>query len=139
MFHYEKCVTADVDPAAIWAVWSDIDSWGEWIPHMQQAHLDGALQEGVTGQLVTGGRTVVFTVVELHTGTLFTNESRLPLARLRAHHEVRTNADDSSSCEVINRVTITGPLSWLFGRIVGKGIDAEHTAMLEALIARART
>jgi hypothetical protein len=48
-------------PDRVWRVWSDVDTWPEWNPDMNESRLDGPLKLGTTGTINTksGGKHAV--------------------------------------------------------------------------------
>jgi hypothetical protein len=81
---------AGVSPASIWEkAYADAAAWPKWNAEIKRAQLDGPLALGASAKIVFGtGLRLRFAVVEFEDGRLFTDESRLPGARLghRQHH-----------------------------------------------------
>jgi hypothetical protein len=106
-------------PAAIWAgAYADASAWPRWNGELKTAVLDGPLREGAEARIVfrTGLR-LRFRVVEFDDGRLFTDESRLPGARMGHRHLVEPNADGGS--RLTNTIYIEGPLAGLWRRVLG--------------------
>ena len=79
---------AEVSPAAVWeSAYANAEAWPEWNAEIKRASLDGPLTLGAKAKIVfrTGLR-LHFEVVEFETGSLFTDESRLPGARMGHRH-----------------------------------------------------
>lgn len=77
-----------------------------------------------------GGPATRFTVTEVTPEVSFTTVSRLPLARMAFEHVVERTAE---GCRFIHRVAISGPLSPLFARLIGRGVAAELPVAMRAL------
>jgi hypothetical protein len=120
MWRFEHSERTSAAPERVWQQYADPVSWPEWDLDVEQMTVDAPMAVGVRGRLTpkSGPATsLVFTRVEPGRG--FTNASRLPLARLEVDH--RISADGAGS-RITHTVTITGPLSPLFGRLIGRPI-----------------
>jgi hypothetical protein len=58
MAYREASLETSAGPAAVWKVWSDIETWPEWNPDMIASKLNGPLAAGTTGMIHTrsGGK-----------------------------------------------------------------------------------
>ncbi len=89
---------ADVSPGAIWGkAYADAEAWPEWNDEIQRARLGGPLELGAEARIVfrTGLR-LRFRVVEFEPGRLFTDEARLPGARIGHRHLVEPGEGSGS-------------------------------------------
>jgi polyketide cyclase/dehydrase/lipid transport protein len=112
-------LTTAVPPRAVWeAAYVDAAAWPRWNAEIKRASLDGPLAEGTTAHVVfrTGLR-LRFRVVEYEEGRLFTDEARLPGARMGHRHLIEPAADGGSS--LTNTIYIEGPLAALWRRVLG--------------------
>lgn len=110
---------ADVSPASVWEkAYADAGAWPTWNAELKSASLDGPLSLGTTAKIVfkTGLR-LRFHVVEFEEGRLFTDESRLPGARMGHRHLLEPIADGGS--RLTNTIYIDGPLAPLWRRMMG--------------------
>ncbi|HVY77014.1 MAG TPA: SRPBCC family protein [Solirubrobacterales bacterium] len=129
-----SALVADVPPATVWErAYADADAWPEWNAEIRRARLDGPLALGARARIVfrTGLR-LRFTVVEFEAGRLFTDESRLPGARMGHRHLVEPAAAGGSA--LTNTIYIEGPLAPLWRRILGPAAartlpDAQRAAI----------
>ena len=110
---------ADVPPAAVWAkAYADADAWPEWNAEIKRASLDGPLALGTAAKVAFGtGLRLRFRVVEFEDGRLFTDESRLPGARMGHRHLIEPTTDGGS--RLTNTIYIEGPLAPLWRRVMG--------------------
>jgi hypothetical protein len=109
---------AGVSPASIWRkAYLDAAAWPVWNSEIKRAQLDGPLAQGARAKIVfdTGLR-LRFHVVEFEDGRLFTDESRLPGARMGHRHLVEPT---ESGSRLTNTIYIEGPLTPLWRRIMG--------------------
>jgi hypothetical protein len=126
---------ADATPSAIWAgAYVDASAWPKWNPEIRRATLDRPLALGATARIVfrTGLR-LRFQVVEFEEGRLFTDESRLPGARMGHRHLIEPL--DGGGTRLTNTIYIEGALSGLWRRILGPAAarslpDAQRAAAL---------
>jgi hypothetical protein len=120
MGRWERTSTLDAGPApaAIWAAaYADASAWPRWNGELKTATLDGPLRQGAEARIVfrTGLR-LRFRVVEFEDGRLFTDESRLPGARMGHRHLVEPTAGGS---RLTNTIYIEGPLAAIWRRVLG--------------------
>lgn len=109
---------SDLAPIAIWErAYAPAEAWPEWNSEIKIAVLDDPLRLGAKAKIVfrTGLR-LRFTVVEFEDSRLFTDESRLPGARMGHRHLVEPVGEGS---RLTNTIYIEGPLGPLWRRILG--------------------
>lgn len=110
---------AEVSPAAIWEkAYADAAAWPQWNAAIKRANLDGPLTLDAKARIVfrTGLR-LHFHVVEFEQGRLFTDESRLPGARMGHRHLIERT--ESGGSRLTNTIYIEGGLAPLWRRIMG--------------------
>lgn len=139
MWTFSHTATTTAPPAALWARYADPASWPEWDHGAEAVTIDGPIAVGTTGTLKpVGGPLTRFVVTEVTPEASFTDVTRLPLARLTFSHLIEPYQGGS---RFTHTVTFTGPLAWLFRRVIGKGIAAdmpETMGRLAALAAAAK-
>lgn len=125
---------AEVSPVAVWEkAYADADAWRRWNPEIKRASLDGPLALGATAGIVfTTGLRLRFRVIEFEAGRLFTDESRLPGARMGHRHLVEPTEDGGS--RLTNTIYIEGSAAPLWRRILGPAAtrtlpDAQHAVV----------
>lgn len=103
---------------AVWErAYANAEAWPKWNAEIKRATLDGPLALGAKARIVfTTGLRLRFEVVEFEAGRLFTDESRLPGARMGHRHLVETTANGT---RLTNTIYIEGPLAPLWRRILG--------------------
>lgn len=121
----------DVPPAEIYAIYRDVANWPAWDPDTRAASLHGPFALGTTGELVpTKGGPVIMQITALEPDRAFTVEARIPLFRMRFDHEL---TPVRGGTDVLHRVTFSGPLAFLFGRVVGEPLVRGLPATLAGL------
>lgn len=123
-------VAATTPPSAIFERWADVATWPQWNADTEWVRLDGDFTQGGTGVLKPKGGPKVKFVIEKLTDTEFVDVSRLVGARLTFSHVVTPSAD---GCLVDIAITMSGPLAWLWNRILGKGLASSVQPDLDAL------
>lgn len=106
-------------PLAIWErAYANANAWPEWNAEIKRASLEGPLALDARARIVfrTGLR-LRFRVVEFEDGRLFTDESRLPGARMGHRHLVEPTPDGGS--RLTNTIYIEGRMAPLWRRIMG--------------------
>ncbi len=114
-----SALAAEVSPLPIWrAAYADASAWPRWNAELKRASLDRPLGPGAEARVAfRSGLRLRFRVVEFEDGRLFTDEARLPGARMGHRHVVEPGADGGSL--LTNTIYIDGPLAALWRRILG--------------------
>jgi hypothetical protein len=125
--------TSSAPSALFFDRWADMDSWPEWSTDLQWARLDGPFEVGSSGALKPArGPKTAFRIDQLDPGRTYVDVSRLPGARLTFSH-ITTELPDGG-CQIDVSVTLAGPASWLWARILGSGMRASTQADLDRLV-----
>src|SRR4051794_27225793 len=125
--------TSSAPTSAFFQRWADMATWTEWNADTEWVRLDGPFATGSTGVLKPkGGPKVKFVIEKLVPDQEFVDVSLLVGARLTFRHLVTRTPEGGSKVDVI--VSMAGPLSWLWTRILGKGFQATAQPDLEALV-----
>ena len=114
----ESRLEAGVGAAEVWnSAYADASAWPAWNAEIKRVGLDRPLGPGATARIVfrTGLR-LRFRVVEYEEGRLFTDQARLPGARMGHRHLVEPGDD---GCRLTNTIYIDGPLAPLWRRVLG--------------------
>jgi Polyketide cyclase / dehydrase and lipid transport len=124
----------DVSPAAVWEkAYASAKAWPKWNAEIKRARLDGPLALGAKAKIVFGtGLRLRFQVVEFEEGRLFTDESRMPGARMGHRHLIEPTERGGS--RLTNTIYIEGALAPLWRRIMGPAAartlpDAQHAVV----------
>ncbi len=104
----------------IWdRAYADPRAYPRWNPEIAAAELLSAFGLGGTIRIrfKTGAR-LRFRIVEFEEGRCFTDEARLPLARMGHRHLLEPGPGGGTT--LTNTIYVRGPLSWLWARLVGR-------------------
>jgi hypothetical protein len=124
---------------AIWdAAYADAAAWPRWNRALASARLDGPLAAGATARVrFRTGLRLRFAIVEATPGRSFTDEARLPGARMGHRHELEPIA---SGVRLRNTIYLDGPLARAWAPVLGsaarRGLAGWQRAAAELAAAR---
>jgi uncharacterized membrane protein len=130
---FETTVVIAADPGRIWSTWLDVECWPDWTESVDSAQ---RLDEGEFG---VGSRVrlkqprlrpAVWEVTELEPGRSFVWTTRSGGMSMTASHLIEPG---SGAATVRLSFDLTGPLSGLFGRLMGGRIRAYLATEAEGL------
>ena len=128
---FEHTEYTSASPESIWAQWSDETSWPVWDRGVEHVSLEGPFTVGTKGTLKpAGGPRVHYELTDVRPGEGFADVTKLPLARMRFEHWAVREADRT---RLTHRVTISGPATPLFSRVIGRGIAKGLPETVETL------
>ncbi len=131
MWTFEHAETTSATPGQLWARYADPITWPEWDHEIAVVTVQGLMAAGTRGTLKpVNGPTTPFTFTEVMPEVGFTDVSRLPLARMTFEHLIEPIPGGS---RFLHRVTITGPLSPLFARVIGTKVAEGLPVAMQAL------
>ncbi|MDQ3095017.1 MAG: SRPBCC family protein, partial [Actinomycetota bacterium] len=115
----ERTEETNASPAQLWARYAEPARWPEWDHKAEHVSVHGPLAVGTRGRLKPiGGPAVAFVFTSVTPNVEFTDVSRLPIGRLTFSHSITPTA---TGCRFTHRVTITGLLTQLYRRVIGRG------------------
>jgi hypothetical protein len=118
----------------VWAAaYADAAAWPRWNRALASARLDGPLAAGATARVrFRTGLRLRFAIVEVQPGRSFTDEARLPGARMGHRHELEPIA---GGVRLRNTIYLDGPLAraWapVLGRAARRGLPGWQQAAAE--------
>jgi hypothetical protein len=120
----------------VWSLWSDVSTWPSWDAGVERVEIDGPFAAGSRGRLKPAGSpSVRYRLTSAVPESGFADETRLPLARMVFEHEL---ADAPGGGTLItHRATISGPLTPLWRRVIGRGLARDLPDTVRSLAARA--
>jgi hypothetical protein len=128
---FEHSATTSATPAQLWERYADPSTWPEWDHELEWVRVDGPFAAGTAGVLKpAGGPRTKFRVSEVTEQSSFTDVSSLPLAKMTFCHRIEPTP---AGTRFTHAVTITGPLSPLFGRMIGRKIVASLARAMQTL------
>ena len=122
-------------PEAIFKLWADIDHWADYDQGIEWARLTDSFSVGGRYTLKPkGGPKVKADILVVEPSERFIDVSHLPGAKLKFDHSISRKADVTSVTVVM---TISGPLSLLWAKILGNNQQADLEQSTTNLIAKA--
>ena len=132
---YEARFTG-VDADRVWAVWTDVDRWSTWQDDVETANLEGAFAEGSTIRFKPkGARRVRIELTEVEAPWRYVDVTHLPLGRMHDTHELVVEGDE---LVVRNRISMSGPLAWVWRKLVAEGVADSLPTQTARLVDEAR-
>lgn len=102
----------------VWKLYSDVNNWNIWDNEVENSELFGEFKKGTKGILKpVGGPKTKFEMTECEINKSFTNRSSLPLCKMDFIHNIK---ETENGIEITHKVIITGFLTFLFSRVIGK-------------------
>jgi hypothetical protein len=137
MWEYEHAVEAEVDAAALWRVWADVERWGEWNGDIAAIAIDGPFAVGSEIAMTPRGADPVRLRLEaVEEDRRFVDVAELDGVVVRTEHRIDVLGE--GRVRVVYRTEIDGPAAAELGPEIGPAITADFPATIGALIARAR-
>lgn len=132
---YNK-VFANVSSEAIWQLWTDVNNWPNWHGDLEYCKLEGSFVVGNNFMLKPKGvRAVKITLVEIDKGRKFTDCTSFPGAKMYDTHALEKTPQ---GIKLTNTLVVTGPLRWVWIKLVAKNVAATIPEEMEALVKLAR-
>lgn len=117
----EHTILVDAAPERVFALYADVPNWNRWDPDTKASSISGSFKTGTTGSLTpTKGNTVPMLLTSVVPNQSFTVESKIPLFRMVFEHELQPQ---DKATLVVHRVTFSGGLAFLLGRVVGSQLN----------------
>ncbi len=135
MKQVEHRVIVDASSEIIFRIYTDVSNWNKWDPDTKASFIDGPFQVGSKGKITPNkGMAVPMLLTSVNENQNFTVESKIPFLRMIFEHEL---IPTETGTEVIHRVTFSGLLSPLFGKIIGTQLNRGLPITLANLKAKA--
>jgi hypothetical protein len=113
-------VTKEVTKEQIWKLFSDVNNWQTWDTGIEFAKMEGEFNKGNTFQLrPKGGPTVKIELFEIIENKKFVDLTRFPLAKMYGEHLFE---ETQEGLKITSGMTVTGILSFIWVKLVAKGI-----------------
>ena len=120
----------------IWHLWTDINNWHRWHSDLEYCKLEGEFVVGNHFMLKPKGvKSFKIELVEIHQGVAFTDLTRFPGAKMYDTHSLEETHD---GVLLKNKLIVTGPLKWLWIKLVAQNVADTVPDETEALVLLAR-
>lgn len=135
MWRHRFETTTDVPALAIWPVIADVARWAEVDRNIARIEIEGEPRVGTRFKLKPkGGPTLSFDIAAFDPPHTYADRCRMPGAVMTTWHRLEAGAPT----RIVVEIEIEGPLSRLWGWMVGRKHAAGLPAQTERIIARAR-
>lgn len=122
---------------AAWSVWTDVNNWGEWHNDLDHCKMEGDFVVGNHFMLKpTGAKAVKIDLIEITPGVSFTDCTSFPGAKMYDTHILK---EVDGGLLLKNKIVVTGPLKWLWVKIVAEHVAKTVPDDLERFVSLART
>jgi hypothetical protein len=136
MWTTEYTIITDASREAVWKTWSDVVNWPRWDQGIEWCQIEGAFATGTHYTLKpVGGPVAKAIITDCQPLKRFADVTKLPLAKMEFIHELK---DEKDGLHVTHRVTISGPLSFLFAQVIGKDTARDLPETMGRLIQQAK-
>jgi hypothetical protein len=133
---YSK-IYSGVKKADIWRVWTDVNNWSAWHGDLDYCKMDGAFRVGNHLMLKPKGAPAVkIKLVEIKEGEQFTDCTQFFGAKMYDTHMM---AETETGLQLTNTLVVTGPLKFLWIKLVARHVADSVPQEMDALVDRARS
>ncbi len=121
----------------IWRIWIDVNNWPKWHGDLDYCKMDGEFKVGNYFMLKPKGVSPVKIILtEIDDGHKFTDCTNFFGAKMCDTHALEDTPD---GLKLINTLVVTGPLKWLWIKLVASNVANSVPEEMEALVTLARS
>lgn len=125
-----------IEPSQIWKIWSDINVRPLWDDDTEWATIEGSFTKGNYFDMkIKNGPKLKMMISDCIPNQLFTDSYQFPLARLDGIHQMESTHD---GLRITTTIRMSGPLRWLWRKLVGEKIVKTLPHQTNLLIQLAR-
>lgn len=129
-------IEAGLEPSQIWKIWSDINIRPQWDDDTEWAKIEGPFRkDAIFFMKVKKGPKLKMKITECIPNEKFTDTYHFPFARLDGTHQMEKIPN---GLRITTTIKMTGPLRWLWRKLVAEKIAATLPHQTELLIKLAR-
>lgn len=126
----------DVDLNRVWNILIDVDNWPSWHDDLDDCELEGEFKVGNYFYLTPKGSSAVKIVLtEIIEKNSFTDCTKFFGAKMYDTHRIEIKDD---GIILTNKVVVTGPLRWLWVKLVAQNVADTSLKQMDALVELAR-
>lgn len=133
---YGTSVETSASPDAVWKIWSDMSTWGEWNPNVSTMDWSSGFASGTTGVMNTrAGQHHKMQLVDVQAARGFALEtSVVPGTRFRFNCRIEPAG---AKTKISQTVEVGGPLGPVMGGMLGPQVSKEFGTLLANLARKA--
>lgn len=123
---------SNVCPKRIWQHWIDINNWTQWHSDLDYCQLEGAFEVGNHFMLKPKGVPAVkIKLTEINEGHSFTDCTQFFGAKMYDTHSMQVQG---GGVLLMNHLVVTGPLKWLWIKLVAQNVADTVPKEMDALV-----
>lgn len=116
----------------IWQLWTDVCGWAKWDRDVSHAELFGPFRTGTKGVIKPpSGPKAHFVLTACTPLSSFTSRTELPWCQMDFEHTI---SEADHGIIIRHRVVMTGPLTILFSRLIGRQIKQGLPLTVDTLV-----
>jgi uncharacterized protein YndB with AHSA1/START domain len=128
--------TAEVGPAAVWKILSDVDGFGSWNEGIETISVDGPLTVGAIFRMKPPGEDeMTSSIAELEVNHLLTDVTEMGELTIRVVHRLEPLSGGGTT--ISYQVEVSVPAADANGEQVGTAVSADFPQVIVALAAAA--
>jgi len=124
-------ILTDASPSKIWEYWSDVETWHTWDNGLAGAGIEGEFVKGSKGWLKPAdGPKTKLELIEVRENQFFHDITKLPLGKIDFYHTLEQVGEQT---KITQQIEMNGPLTFIFSRLVGKGLRERLPSVMNKL------
>lgn len=121
----------------IWRTWTDVNNWPKWHGDLDYCKLEGNFEVGSYFFLKPKGvKPVQILLTEINEGYSFTDCTSFFGAKMYDTHSIE---EKENGLVLTNKLVVTGPLKWLWIKLVAQNVADTVSEETEALVRLVRS
>ncbi len=125
-----------LDRKNIWRLWADVNNWATWHHDLDYCQMNGEFKVGNYFMLKPKGmKAVKIVLTDIHEGHYFTDCTSFFGAKMFDTHSLE---ETEHGLKLTNKLVVTGPLKWLWIKLVANNVANSVPEELESLVKLAR-
>lgn len=121
----------------IWKIWTDVNNWPKWHGDLEYCRMDGKFEVGNHFILKPKvAPAVKIELIEIKEGCHFTDCTKFFGAKMFDTHSLEETSD---GLLLTNKLVVTGPLKWLWIKLVAQNVADTVPIEMDALADLARS
>ena len=126
----------EISKEAIWRVWTDVNNWPQWHGDLDSCTMVGPFKVGNHFMLKPKGMGAVKIVLtDIQPGIQFTDCTQFFGAKMLDTHSM---VETPEGLILSNKLVVTGPLKWLWIKLVARKVADSVPDEMDALVKVAR-
>jgi hypothetical protein len=116
----------------IWRLWADVNNWADWLGDVDYCKIEGPFKIGNYFMMKPKGMNPIKIVLtEVEEGRTFTDCTSFFGAKM---YDTHTLEETPEGIRLTSRLVVTGPLQWLWVKLVAKNVATTVPSEMETLI-----